>query len=720
MTRLRANLAYGTITDNPLLVGATTLNSAELPRLAAVSSPDIYAVTLDPHREHGEPEIIHVTSYDGSATSATILRGQEGTTAREHPAGTRWDHAATVLDMAAALVDAREYASINAAVDDAPDGSTILIAADTWDQSAGSVEVDGRTGLTFLGVGYGSILTGAVTQPIFDVSNSSDITLRNLRLVGDDTAGTIVKTGIKAQGAVLGLNVDRCFIHDMGYDAVHVLNGTLSRRMRVTNCTIWNCDGDAVNPGGGGTGDSVDGFVVANNTIRDIVGDGVHLSIGSQYGTVVGNLIESCSANAVGLNNCAHVTITSNTIRDCTVALGTFSSTPHEDISFTDNVVQGGTRAVDIAHATNRLLVANNRMRGQSAASAIRVANLTDGTIRDNELPDSTIEEGSGCTSLVVEGNRVASFPTVESGTVSRGNIVTGLPTESAGTGTILDTDTEASVSHGLAGTPTSVIVTPRGNGPLWVPSRTGSAFVVERAGSSGDLAFDWQAAKAALALPGHTAPPVTANLAVDLDVLSFTTLADTDPVETWPDESGNSRDASQGTAGKRPLYRLEVTPSGLPAVRFDGTDDRMVTGAFSLSQPNTVFIVGKGAGVSASSRPFIDGIASTARHYIGFNGTTEWLMNAGGSSLTASGQDGNYHVFRGLFNGASSSLHIDGVSTVTGDPGSHACGGLSIGARWDDSNFLSCDVARILVYDGTLTAGEITDVRGYLTDLYL
>lgn len=102
MARIRSNNVFGTTTDNPLTAGATTLNSAGLANLAAVSGGDEAIITLDPNRVNGAPEIVRVTAHTGSATSATIDRAEFDTTAREHPAGTEWVHgavAATASDL---------------------------------------------------------------------------------------------------------------------------------------------------------------------------------------------------------------------------------------------------------------------------------------------------------------------------------------------------------------------------------------------------------------------------------------------------------------------------------------------------------------------------------------------------------------------------------------------------------------------------------------------
>ncbi len=91
MTRVRTDDVFGTTTDNPLTSGATTMNSAGLANLGVVSSAEAF-ITLDPRRLTGAPEIVVVTAHTGSATSATIQRGQFGTAARQHASGTEWVH----------------------------------------------------------------------------------------------------------------------------------------------------------------------------------------------------------------------------------------------------------------------------------------------------------------------------------------------------------------------------------------------------------------------------------------------------------------------------------------------------------------------------------------------------------------------------------------------------------------------------------------------------
>jgi len=96
--RLYTNNVQGTVTDNPLTDSATTLNSAGLANLAAVSSNHA-VIVLDPLRAAGAPEVVIVTAHTGAATSATISRGAYGTTPRQHAAGTLWVHPYTHADV---------------------------------------------------------------------------------------------------------------------------------------------------------------------------------------------------------------------------------------------------------------------------------------------------------------------------------------------------------------------------------------------------------------------------------------------------------------------------------------------------------------------------------------------------------------------------------------------------------------------------------------------
>lgn len=98
--RLRSNNIAGTITDNPLTAGATTINSAGFVDLPVVDATNHLILILDPLEVGGTAEIVRVTAHTAAATSATVVRGQEGSSARSHVFNTTWFHGPVASDTA--------------------------------------------------------------------------------------------------------------------------------------------------------------------------------------------------------------------------------------------------------------------------------------------------------------------------------------------------------------------------------------------------------------------------------------------------------------------------------------------------------------------------------------------------------------------------------------------------------------------------------------------
>lgn len=100
MTRIRADYVFGTIsTTGGISAAATTFDSAGLARLPAVSGSDVAALVFG-DAATGNYEIVHVAAHTAAATTATILRGQEGSTAQAWASGTTWLHGPTAADFA--------------------------------------------------------------------------------------------------------------------------------------------------------------------------------------------------------------------------------------------------------------------------------------------------------------------------------------------------------------------------------------------------------------------------------------------------------------------------------------------------------------------------------------------------------------------------------------------------------------------------------------------
>ena len=95
--RVRAGFKKGTL-GAQLLIGGTTLNFGTNPGFATLLSTEHIAIVLDPQGTAGAPEIVYVTAYTSGNTTATIVRAQEGSTARQHESGVAWSHGPTVRD----------------------------------------------------------------------------------------------------------------------------------------------------------------------------------------------------------------------------------------------------------------------------------------------------------------------------------------------------------------------------------------------------------------------------------------------------------------------------------------------------------------------------------------------------------------------------------------------------------------------------------------------
>ncbi len=123
--------------------------------------------------------------------------------------------------------------------------------------------------------------------------------------------------------------------------------------------------------------------------------------------------------------------------------------------------------------------------------------------------------------------------------------------------------------------------------------------------------------------------------------------------VETWYDQSGNGRDATQATAGSQPKIVDEgalVTSSGLASIEFDGTDDTLIADSvasvfsgtdkiwshFSVTEFNSSAVIAASLGNSSTSSQFIYSglISSKYRFYVRDSFSSESIINSGTLSL--------------------------------------------------------------------------------------
>lgn len=100
--RLRTLGAAGTLDTAAITSGSTTINSAGLADLGVVDSTNHAALTFYTQDATTgrvtSKEILYVTAHTAAATSATVTRGNESTTAAAWAIGDRWVHSLTPKD----------------------------------------------------------------------------------------------------------------------------------------------------------------------------------------------------------------------------------------------------------------------------------------------------------------------------------------------------------------------------------------------------------------------------------------------------------------------------------------------------------------------------------------------------------------------------------------------------------------------------------------------
>lgn len=202
--------------------------------------------------------------------------------------------------------------------------------------------------------------------------------------------------------------------------------------------------------------------------------------------------------------------------------------------------------------------------------------------------------------------------------------------------------------------------------------------------------------------------------------------LADNDPVGTWTDVSGNTRNATQATGANKPTFKTSIVNS-LPIVRFDGTNDRLGLGDFSALTQGEGFIV-----VKVDNEPAADGNHSGLWN-IGSDAVSGHYSYFGDGHIyesfgtTARKDTGNptpaltsWHIYSVYSATSDWKNFIDGVqlfSTTTNTAGFSSSA--SLGCDSGASNFLDGDVAEFIMFSNKLSTTDRANVVAYLKAKY-
>ena len=209
----------------------------------------------------------------------------------------------------------------------------------------------------------------------------------------------------------------------------------------------------------------------------------------------------------------------------------------------------------------------------------------------------------------------------------------------------------------------------------------------------------------------------------------SMTAPADGAAVSVWPDTSWNGKNFVS-TYGSPPTY-VAAGVNGKPIVRFLADAFHVLDcNPFLLNQPDTIIVVAKKPNAATSGVLVDNALAdNTHRHFLniapntGFFGGSAYINPVDFSSpiviQDTINHQGAFHVFVGIFNGASSSLLVDGTLTASGDIGSASLNSIRMQCDRTGSELSEIDMAEILVYDTALSTTDRQNVENYLKAKY-
>jgi hypothetical protein len=181
--------------------------------------------------------------------------------------------------------------------------------------------------------------------------------------------------------------------------------------------------------------------------------------------------------------------------------------------------------------------------------------------------------------------------------------------------------------------------------------------------------------------------------------------------VSQWNDQTTNARHLKQATGTNQPALNADGS------ILFDGVDNFMKCTAFTLNQPETVYVLFQQ--VTYTGGFVFDGNALDAGEVLQQGSSPELRMFAGTllPSITSLAV-GVYGILVCVFNGASSSFQHNLNSPTTGNCGAANMGGFTLAAKGDNTVWGNIQVKECIIFAGAHDAATRTLVIGYLASV--
>lgn len=217
--------------------------------------------------------------------------------------------------------------------------------------------------------------------------------------------------------------------------------------------------------------------------------------------------------------------------------------------------------------------------------------------------------------------------------------------------------------------------------------------------------------------LPASTFSPASIpGLQLWLDASKIVGLNDGDAVGTWVDSSGNSRNYTQATGSKQPIYKTNIRGS-LPVVRFDGVDD-VLAATYSITCKTIVVVFDIQGALPLYATVVGIGIAPGVLIYQGATSNVVSTYNLGFGPTTSSAGSG-FLVASYTFDNVTSNLRVDGTTA------SPVAGAFTTSFTRGEVGYLTGvgvqyfggDVAHVLLYDTVLSPANLLELEKYFSN---
>lgn len=222
----------------------------------------------------------------------------------------------------------------------------------------------------------------------------------------------------------------------------------------------------------------------------------------------------------------------------------------------------------------------------------------------------------------------------------------------------------------------------------------------------------------------GGWTPESISGLKAWLNASRITGIADGGTVTTWTDLTGNGNSPTQATAGKRPLYKANII-NGQAVVRGDGSDDFLImdpVAGGTIAQPLTIFVACQfiALGTGDSRTIFDGGAVDRCVLYRKPEASPTWYYYGGSAEVDCGdAADTNPHYFVCIFNGASSSIRMDGTEIHQGSPGTEGMEDILLFENIAYTAAANLDIAEFGIYDSAVSGNDLTNLELYLASQY-